>query len=135
MIFPALDIFSIRSQHRAEASNEQAESSRLSEIILNLKAQDARAKAIMEGAVLTAQNAPGKVRAAREAANSAKIRYRYQLVTVNDVALDEQLLTQSEVEFATAQLQVWRALLVTCVAHGDMKPFIEQVAKLTTPRR
>lgn len=129
MIFPAMDIFQLRAQKRAEQKLEQSEQSRYDEILLTLKEQDVRAKAMIEGATQIAANAPLKVKAAQEAANSARIRYRYQMASVNDVALDEQLLTQSQVEYATAQLQVWRALLASALARGDLKPFIEQCNK------
>ena len=135
MMFPAMDIFQIKSQRRAKAKTELAERSRYEEIILNLREQDARARAMIEGAVRIAENAPVKVKASQEAANSARIRYRYQLATVNDVAQDEQLLTQSEVEYATAQLQVWRALLAAAVARGDMRVFVDQVSKVTMERK
>jgi outer membrane protein TolC len=132
MVFPAMDIFQLKAQRRAEYKNELSERSRYDEILLNLKEQDARARAMIEGAARIAANAPVKVKASEEAANSARIRYRYQLASVNDVALDEQLLTQSQVEYATAQLQVWRALLAAAVARGDLKPFIESVSKAST---
>lgn len=130
--FPAMDIFLLRSQRRAAAKNEAAERSRLDEIVLNLKQQDAQSQAMLEGALRIADNAPIKVKAAQEAFNSANIRYQYQLATVNDVAQNSQVLTQAQVDYATAQLQVWRALLASAAAHGDMKPFIEEVKKIST---
>lgn len=132
VLFPAMDIFQLKAQRRAEYKNELSERFRYDEILLQLKEQDARSRAMIEGAVRMAANAPVKVRAAQEAANSVRIRYRYQLASVNDVALNEQLLTQSEVEYATAQLQVWRALLAAAVAHGDLKPFIARAAQAST---
>ncbi|MFN8656811.1 MAG: TolC family protein [Candidatus Obscuribacterales bacterium] len=135
ILFPAMDIFQLRAQRRAESKNELAERARYDEIMLNLKEQDAQARAMIEASIRIAENAPIKVKASQEAANSARIRYRYQLASVNDVALDEQLLTQSEVEYATAQLQVWRALLAAAVARGSMKPFVDQVLSATLQRR
>jgi len=133
--FNPTDIFLLRSQRRAELKTISAEQSRYEEIMLNLKAQDARARAFIEGAVLTAQNAPIKVHASTEAANSARIRYQHQLASINDVAQNEQLLTQSQVEYATAQLQVWRALLAAAVARGDLTPFVQQVSRVNKERR
>lgn len=135
VVFPAMDIFQLRAQRRAESKNELAERARYDEIVLGLKEQDAQARAMIEASIRIAQNAPIKIKASQEAANSARIRYRYQLASVNDVALDEQLLTQSEVEYATAQLQVWRALLAASVARGSMKPFVDQVLNTTLQRR
>lgn len=132
VLFPAIDIFQLKAQRRAEYKNELSERSRYDEILLQLKEQDARSRAMIEGAVRIAANAPVKVKAAQEAANSVRVRYRYQLASVNDVALNEQLLTQSEVEYATAQLQVWRALLASAVAQGDLKSFIARVAQAST---
>jgi len=130
-----MDIFQLRAQRKAESKNESAERARYDEIMLSLKEQDAQARAMIEGSIRIAENAPIKVKASQEAANSARIRYRYQLASVNDVALDEQLLTQSEVEYATAQLQVWRALLAASVARGSMKPFVDQVVRAELLRR
>jgi outer membrane protein len=127
VLFPAMDIFQLKAQRRALSKDELSEKSRYDEILLNLKEQDARSRAMIEGAVAIAANAPVKVKAAQEAANSARIRYSHQLASVNDVTLDEQLLTQSQVEYATAQLQVWRALLAAAVARGDLRPFIDRV--------
>lgn len=131
VLFPAMDIFQIRTQKRAEAKKQSAETYRYDDIMLNLKEQDSRARAMIEGAVRTAANAPIKVKAAQEAARSTRIRYKHQLASVNDVALDEQLLTQSEVEYSTAQLRVWRAILASAVARGDLHPFIQQVTRLS----
>lgn len=130
VVFPAMDIFQIKAQRRAESKNELSERARYDEILLGLKEQDARARALIEGAVRIAANAPKKVRAAQQAADSVRIRYQYQLASVNDVALEEQLLTQSQVEAATAQLQVWRAVLSASVAQGDLKPFIDRASKV-----
>lgn len=135
MTFNPTDILLLRSQRRAELKTINADQSRYQEIMLGLKAQDARARALIEGAVLKANNAPVKVHASQEAANSARIRYQHQLATVNDVALTEQLLAQSQVEYATAQLQVWRALLAAAAARGDLTPFVEQVSRVTRERR
>lgn len=131
VLFPVTDIFTLKPQIRAQRKNELAERARYDEIILNLKEQDARARAMVEGAIKIAGNAPVKLRAAQEAANSTKIRYRYQLASVNDVALDEQRLTQAQVDFATAQLQIWRALLASALARGDLKPFVDQVSSIS----
>jgi hypothetical protein len=51
------------------------------------------------------------------------VRYQLGLASVNDVAQNEQLLAESEVEEATARLRVWRALLAEAVAKGDMTQF------------
>ena len=133
--FPVMDTVSLRSQRRAAIKNELAERAHLDEIFLNLKQQDAQAAAMIEASSQIAANAPIKLKAAQEAAESTRIRYRFQLVNVNDVAQNEQLLTQAQVDYATAQLQVWRALLALATAHGNLAPFIDLVAKAAAGSR
>lgn len=121
--FPFLDIFELRARRNMELKNTLAERSHFELTSLKLKCEDERAKTLMKGALRILDNAPIKVRAAREAVNSVKVRYQIGLASVNDVAQDEQLLTESEVEEATAKLRVWRALLAEAAAKGDMTQF------------
>jgi outer membrane protein len=121
--FPFLDIFQLRADQKIATKSEAEERARYDLVVLNIKTRNAEAQAVLRGAQKIAANAPVKVTAATEAARSTEIRYRYGLASVNDVALNEQLLTQSQVDFATAQLRVWRALLAVAVANGDLKPF------------
>lgn len=129
--FPAMDIFMLRSQHRQAEKNELAERSRLNEILVGLKQQDAQARAMIKATTRIAENTPIELKAAQEAAVTTRIRYQCQLANVNDVAQNEQMLTQAQVDYANAQLQVWRALLAKAVAHGDLRPFIEEVSRAT----
>src|SRR5262249_3891941 len=48
--FPLLDLLSIRVRRRVEASNEAAERARYDQTVQNLKAQDARARALLDAA-------------------------------------------------------------------------------------
>ncbi len=125
----------LKAQRRQAEKNELVQRAQLDEIVLNLRQQDAQSRAMIEGATRIANNAPIKVRAAQEAAQSATVRYQHQLATVNDVAQTQQLLTKAQVDYATAQLQVWRAYLASAVARGDLKPFIEQVSQASMERK
>ena len=135
VLFQAMDIFTLKAQRRQAEKNELVQRAQLDEIVLNLKQQDAQSRAIIEGATRIANNAPLKVRAAQEAAQSATVRYQHQLASVNDVAQTQQLLTKAQVDYATAQLQVWRAYLASALARGDMKPFIDQVSQASLERK
>src|SRR5262249_6003744 len=101
---PFLDIFQVRAEQKIATKHASEERSRLDMAVLNIETQNAQAQALLKAAQKIAANAPIKVKAASEAARSTEIRYRYGLASVNDVALNEQLLTQSQVDFATAQL-------------------------------
>ena len=41
----------------------------------------------------------------------------------------EEMGAQAEIDDAVARLAVWRALLAAAKLQGDLKPFLEQVAK------
>ena len=133
--FPLLDFFSIRAKRRAEAGNETAERARYDQTVQNLKAQDARARALMDAALRIASNTPIQLRAAQESALRARARYDAQLVTVTEVAEAQRLLAQAEIDDAVARLGVWRALLAAAVVQGDIKPFIQQVSTAPIQRR
>src|SRR6266571_2635903 len=131
--FPLFDVFSIRARRRIEASNEATEKARYDQVIQNLKAQDARARALVDGALRVAENTPIQLKAAQEAEIRARARYNAQLANVIEVAEAQRLLAQAEIDDAVARLGVWRALLVAARAQGDLKPFLQQAS--TTQRR
>jgi outer membrane protein TolC len=126
--FPLLDIFSIRSRRKIEASNEAAEKARYDQTILALRAQDARAKSVEGSALRIAQTSPIELHAAREAESRSRARYEAQLANVTEVAEAERLLTQAEIDDAVARLAVWRARLAAAKARGDLKPFLQDAA-------
>jgi outer membrane protein TolC len=126
--FPLMDIFSIRSRRRIEASNEAAEKARYDQTILALKAQDARAQAVIDSAIRIAHTTPVELKAAHEAEVRARARYEAQLANITEVADAERLLTQAEIDDAIARLGVWRARLAAAKVRGDLKPFLQDVA-------
>jgi len=127
--FPAFDIFGIRARRRVECNNVLAEQARYDQTIQTLKTQDAKARAMIEAARSVAQNTPVQLKAAQETELRARVRYENGLANVIEVAEAQRLLTQAEAEDAVARLAVWRALLITARAQGDLAPFLEQVAK------
>jgi outer membrane protein len=46
---------------------------------------------------------------------------------VVEVSEAQRLLAQAEADDAVARLGVWRALLATAQAHGDLTPFLEKL--------
>jgi outer membrane protein len=132
--FPFLDIFQLRADQKIATKNEAEARARYDLAVLNIKTQSAEGQALLRAAQKIAANAPVKVKAATEAARSTEIRYRYGLASVNDVALNEQLLKQSQVDYATAELRVWRALLAIAVANGDLQSFRALVIQTSSRR-
>jgi outer membrane protein len=127
--FPAFDIFGLRARRRVEYNNIQAEQARYDQTIQALKTQDAKARALIEAARRTAENTPLQLKAAQETEMRARVRYENGLTNVIEVAEAQRLLAQAEADDAVARLALWRALLIAARAQGDLRPFLEQVAK------
>lgn len=127
--FPAFDIFSIRTRKRVELQNELAESARYERTIQVLTTLDAKARALMKAATEIARNTPAERQAATAAESQARARYQNGLASVVEVAEAQRLLAQAEADDALARLGVWRALLATAQAHGDLSPFLEKTKR------
>lgn len=133
--FPILDVFAIRSRRRAEASNEAAERARYDQTIQTLKTQNAKSRTLIEAARRIAETTPTELRAAREGEVRARARYEAQLTNVTEVAEAQRLLAQAEADDAVARLAVWRALLASAKAKGDLAPFLNQILNTPVQRR
>ncbi len=127
--FPALDVFAITARKRVEVQNELAENAHYERTIQALTTQDAKARALMKAATEIAGNTPIERQAATAAESQARARYQNGLAGVIEVAEAQRLLAQAEADDAVARLGVWRALLATAQAHGDLAPFLEQVRR------
>jgi outer membrane protein len=125
--FPAFDIFSINARKRVEAQNEVAESARYERTIQSLTTQEAKANALMKAATDIAKNTPIERQAATAGESQARVRYQNGLASVIEVAEAQRLLAQAEADDAVARLGMWRALLATSQAHGDLTPFLDKI--------
>jgi outer membrane protein TolC len=133
--FPVFDIFSLRAKRTVETNNEIAEKSRYDQTIQSLKAQTARAQALIDAARRIAETTPVQLQAARDAEFRVRARYDAQLATVTEVAEAQRLLAQAEIDDAVAHINVWRALLVAAKAQGDLKPFLQQALNAPIKRK
>jgi outer membrane protein len=127
--FSAFDIFGLRARSKAEASNAQAEQARYDQVMQALATQDARARTLIDSARRIAENTPIQLTAAQETSTRANTRYEFSLANITEVAEAYRLLAQAEIDDAVARLAVWRALLAAAKLQGDLKPFLEQVAR------
>jgi outer membrane protein len=125
--FPAFDIFSINARKRVELQNELAENAGYERTMQWLTTQEAKARAIMKAATDIARNTPIERQAATAGESQARARYQSGLATATEVAEAQRLLAQAEADDAVARLGVWRALLATAQAHGDLAPFLEKL--------
>ena len=126
--FPLMDYFEIKAKERIVANRERAEQSKYAAVMQTLKGDDARAKAMIEGATRLAANAPKLLKAAQDTELRARTRYGVGLANINDVALAEKLLIQAQVTNYLAGLAVWRSYLAAAEAHGDLNPFLRMVS-------
>jgi outer membrane protein TolC len=127
--FSPTEIFSLRAKKKIESFNFTAEQARYDETLQRLKAQDARAKTMLEAARKLAANTPLQLKAAQETEIRIRARYQAELATVTEVAEAQRLLAQAEVDDAMARLSVWRALLAQARANGDLQPFLNLLKK------
>lgn len=127
MTFPLLEQPSLRARKEIEVHRERGETARLEQIHTELSGRIERAKAMLEGARAAARQAPIQMEAARAVETQATARYKAGLATIVEVAEAQRLLAVAEIDQSLAQLNIWRALLATAVAAGDLTPFLEKV--------
>jgi outer membrane protein len=125
--FPAFDIFSINTRKRVETQNLLAETAHYERTIQTLTTQEMKARALMKAATDIARNTPIERQAATAGEGQARARYQNGLASVTEVAEAQRLLAQAEADDAVARLGVWRALLATAQAHGDLTPFLDKL--------
>ena len=125
--FPVFDIWSINARKRVELQNELAERARYERTIQALTTQELKARALMKAATEIARNTPIERQAATAGESQARARYQNGLASVVEVAEAQRLLAQAEADDAVARLGVWRALLATMQAHGDLAPFLDKI--------
>jgi outer membrane protein TolC len=127
--FRALDIFSINARKRVELQTELAETARYERTLQALTTQEVKARALLKAARDIARNTPIELQAATAGESQARARYQSGLASITEVAEAQRLLAQAEADTAIARLGVWRALLATAQAHGDLTPFLEKTRR------
>jgi outer membrane protein len=125
--FAAFDLPAIRGREQIERYRTEAEAARRDKLAQDLTADIQRALAQIRAAREIAGNTPLQLAAARAAEEQATARYKAGLATIVEVAEAQRLVTQAETDDALARLNVWRAVLSTHVAQGNIEPFLQQV--------
>jgi outer membrane protein len=127
--FPLFDLPSLRARKEIEVHRERAQLARRDQVLRDLQTQAEKASASLEGARLVAANTPIQLEAARAAEQQATARYKAGLGNIVEVAEAQRLLTQSEIDNSLARLNIWRAMLATSLAEGDLTPFLQKAAR------
>jgi outer membrane protein TolC len=128
---PFFDIIRIRAQKKVVQEQFVAARHAYDLTIQELRTDDVQAQARMRAAMALAANMPVQVQAAALAARQAEARYQAGLATVAQVAESNQILADSRVKQAVANVGVWKALLQVAAVHGDLRPFLTAADRAT----
>lgn len=123
---PFFDIIRIRAEKKVVFERITAAQRAYDLVIQGLKTDDVQSRVKVRAAVELADNMPVQVEAAMMAARQAQARYAAGLATVAQVAEANQILADSRVKLAVANIGVWRALLSVAAVHGDLAPFLAE---------
>lgn len=122
---PFLDIIRIKAEKKVVLERISAAQHAYDLVLQGLRRDDVQARATVRAAVALAANMPVQVEAATLAAKQAQARYEAGLATIAQVAEANQILADSRVKEAVANVGVWRALLSVANVHGDLQPFLK----------
>ncbi|HZT75345.1 MAG TPA: TolC family protein [Vicinamibacterales bacterium] len=121
------DFSTLRARKAAASASTRAASARYDEALLAVTGQQQTAAALLEAAHAVAANTPIELAAAQQTEAQARARYSAGLANIIEVADAQSLLAQAEVEDQLARVDVWRALLASSAAQGDLTPFLARV--------
>ena len=128
IVFPNLfDFAPLRGRKAAASASTRAETALNDEAILTVTAQRQTAAALLDSSRAIAANTPVQLEAARQSERQARARYDTGLASIVEVADAQNLLMQAEVQDELARVDIWRALLASAVAHGDLSTFLTAV--------
>lgn len=129
--FPFLDIIRIKAEKKVVLKQIEAAQHNYDLSLQSLRRDDVQARASVRAAVALAKNMPVQVEAAALAARQAEARYQAGLATVAQVAEANQILADSRVKEAVANVGVWKSLLSVANVHGDLLPFLSAAERAT----
>jgi len=128
---PFFEIIRIKAQKKVVLEQIKAANFAYDLVLQGLRRDDVQARASVRAAIALAANMPIQVEAASLAARQAQARYQAGLATVAQVAEANQILADSRVKEAVANVGVWRALLSVANVHGDLQPFLKAANSAT----
>jgi len=130
VVFPNLfDFASLHARKAAAAASTRSEAALYDETVLMVSSQQRVAAATLGASRAVAANTPVQLAAARQSETQARARYDAGLASVTEVAEAQGLLAQAEAQDQLARIDVWRALLASAAARGDLAPFVTLVRR------
>lgn len=113
-----------RDQRAEAAAAVTQQQQQLRQVNIALTAARRRADADWTAAASIARQSPIALQAAQVGEQQARVRYQAGLAGVVDLANAEQLLAQADSDEALSRLQLWRALVESAYAAGDLQPLL-----------
>lgn len=130
VVFPNLfDFSSLHARRAAAAASTRSETALYDEAVLAVSSQQRVAAAVLQASRAVAANTPIQLAAARQSETQARARYDAGLASITEIADAQGLLAQAEAQDQLARIDVWRALLATAAARGDIAPFLMLVRR------
>ena len=123
--FSPFDILSVRARRQIEAANGRSARAAYEGTIQQLTAAEQRASTSLQTSIEIAKNAEVELSAAQQSDRQAEARYKSGLATLVELADAQQLLVNAESDEAVAKLSVWRSLLASGFAAGDLTSFFD----------
>jgi outer membrane protein TolC len=128
VVFPnVFDFSALRAKKAAASASTRSEAALYDEALLAVTGQQQTAAALLQAARAVAATTPIELAAAQQSESQARARYTAGLTTIVEVADAQTLLAQADVQDQLARVDVWRALLASAAAHGDLSPFLALV--------
>ena len=125
VVFPnVFDFSTLRTRKAAAAASTRSEAALYDEAVLSVTGQQQSAAALLQAARAVAANTPIQLAAAQQSESQARARYNAGLASIIEVADAQSLLAEAEVQDQVARVDVWRGLLATAAARGDLSAFI-----------
>ena len=125
VVFPnVFDFSTLRTRKAAAAASTRSEAALYDEAVLSVTGQQQSAAALLQAARAVAANTPIQLAAAQQSESQARARYNAGLASIIEVADAQSLLAEAEVQDQVARVDVWRGLLATAAARGDLIAFI-----------
>jgi outer membrane protein TolC len=128
IVFPnVFDFSTLHARKAAAAATTRSQTALYEEVLLTVTGEQQAAAAVLQAARAVADNTPVQLAAARQSESQARARYQAGLANIIEVADAQSLLAQAEAQDELARVDVWRALLASAVASGDLTPFLARV--------
>jgi outer membrane protein TolC len=128
VVFPnVFDFSALRARKAAAAAAARSETALYEESVLSVSDQQQAAAAVLQAARAVAANTPVQLAAAQQTERQARARYDAGLAGIVEIADAQGLLAEAEAQDQVARVNVWRGLLATAAAQGDLTPFVALV--------